>query len=166
MTTPTNNDRDRIYDHVTKSRFLHIEDALNIGKIRLFCGEYKKGEGMGKNTSHFLDVEDARVLFNDLSWNKTVKYTEFKGTANGEVTSRVFSANSKEDKVWFELKTGPGKETETGAIQPAGEPTIDISIALTKEEARRLALAVLAYIQAAETACAVWKLYNQDHPKN
>ena len=38
--------RVRLYSHVTQSHFLHIEDALAIGKLRLFAGNYRKGQGV------------------------------------------------------------------------------------------------------------------------
>lgn len=37
--------RVRIYEHVTQSRFLHIEDALGIGKLRFFAGPTSATKG-------------------------------------------------------------------------------------------------------------------------
>jgi len=76
--------RYRILSHLTQSRFLHVEDALDIGKVRLFAGEYRRGKGAGGMAAHFIDLPDARVLFSDLAWGKEVNYVEYKGTANGE----------------------------------------------------------------------------------
>ena len=58
--------RVRICSHVTQAKFLHIEDSLGIGKLRLFAGTYRKGNGMDVHTHHFMDVDDARVVFNAL----------------------------------------------------------------------------------------------------
>ena len=58
--------RVRIASHVTQSRFLHVEDSLKIGKIRLYAGNFRKHEGVSSLTAHFLDVSDARVLFEAL----------------------------------------------------------------------------------------------------
>ena len=103
-------ERFRIHAHLTRTKWLHIEDALDIGKLRLFAGDYKKGEGAKVMAWHFLDVADARVLFSDLAWGKAVDYTEFKGTANGgEAVSRVLKVRTNGDKVWFSLENGPGE---------------------------------------------------------
>lgn len=63
--TSTSPTRVRIYSHVTQSRFLHVEDALNIGtgKVRLWAGNYRRGQGTNSFTYHFLDLADARVIF-------------------------------------------------------------------------------------------------------
>ena len=58
--------RVRIHSHVTQSRFLHVEDALGIGKMRLFAGTYRRGEGLEQHAHHFLDIADARVVFGAL----------------------------------------------------------------------------------------------------
>ena len=74
--------RKRLYSHVTRSRFLHLEDALDIGKVRLFAGEYRKGHGATATVHHFLDLDDARVLLADLSWGKKVEFTDYKGSSS------------------------------------------------------------------------------------
>ncbi len=50
---PSATNRVRIYSHMTQSKFLHVEDALNIDKIRLFAGEYRKNSGMNAHGHHF-----------------------------------------------------------------------------------------------------------------
>lgn len=149
-------ERKKIYSHMTRTRFLQVEDSLEIGKIRLFAGQYEKGKGMSVNAYHFMDVEDARVVLSDLAWGKPVTYEEFKGTVNGQAISRVLKVKSGEGKTWVELKNGPGKRTETGAVMPAGEPTSTVSVLLDGHAARRMAMAVLAYVQASEVADAIW----------
>jgi hypothetical protein len=147
------NERPRIYSHMTRSSFLHIEDALAIGKVRLFVGKYKRGQGASSTAFHFLDVDDARVLLSDLSWGKTVDFADFKGTANGDgPQSRVLKVKTNEDKVWLEIQNGPGEVVGQGAIKPKGKPDASVSVPFTIEEARKLAYAVLAYVQAWEVA--------------
>lgn len=60
--TPT---RVRIHSYITQSRFLHVEDALGLGagKIRLFGGQYRRGQGMSVHSQFFVDLADARVIF-------------------------------------------------------------------------------------------------------
>ncbi|MFO7682992.1 MAG: hypothetical protein R6X34_23395 [Chloroflexota bacterium] len=144
--------RVRIASHITQSRFLHVEDSLKIGKIRLYAGNFRKHEGASSLTAHFLDVSDARVLFEALARGEEgFTYKEYKGTpsANGQsCVSRVLSAAVKGENVYLELKSGPGKLTPTGAVTPAGPAQVEINVAFKRHEARRLAAEALAYIHA------------------
>ncbi len=157
-----NSQRPRIFSYVTKSSFLHVEDALEIGKLRLFAGHYKKGNGASLLTAHWLDVDDARVLFSDLAWAKAVNYVEFKGTAKGgEAISRVLKVRANGDKVWFRLESGPGQVIGQGAVKPKGDPNLLVNVPFNKWDSRKLAFAVLGYIQAHQTAA----LLNQSPPR-
>jgi hypothetical protein len=81
MTNQSNLTRVRIYSHVTQSRFLHIEDTLSIGKVRLFAGTYRKGQGMDACTNAFMDISDARIIFSALARGEQgFSYKEYKGT--------------------------------------------------------------------------------------
>lgn len=146
--------RVRIHTHVTQTRFLHIEDALNLGKVRLFAGTYSRGQGMSGHTSHYLDLADARILFHALlNGEQGFNYKEYKGSppqADQPAVSRVLSVNAKGENVYFELKRGPGKLTATGAITPNGPAAVEVNVAFKLYEARRLAAAVVSYIQAWE----------------
>ena len=142
--------RYRIHSHLTRSRFLHVEDALDIGKVRLFAGEYERGQGARVTASHYLDVADALVLLNDLAWGKDVDYVEYKGTGGDRPTSRVLKVKRNGDKVWFRLESGPGEVIGEGAVKPAGKPETVVNVPFTIWEARRLAFVVLAHLQARE----------------
>jgi len=140
-----------LYSHITRSRFLHLEDALVISKVRLFVGEYQRGQGAKATAYHFLDLDDARVLLSDLSWAKPVDFADYKGTANGdEPPSRVLRVKSDRDKIWVEIANGPGQIVGEGAVKPAGKPDVTVSVPLNTWEARKLALAALAYTRAWE----------------
>ena len=94
-------------------------------------------------------MADARVLFNDLAWGKALDYIEYKGTANnGQPTSRVLKVRTNTDKTWFRLENGPGEVIGQGAVKPKGEPEAVVNVPLTTWEARRLAFAVLAHLDA------------------
>ena len=67
MPNPSTSTRVRIASHVTQSRFLHVEDSLQLGKVRLYGGNYRRSAGASALTAHFLDVADARVLFDALA---------------------------------------------------------------------------------------------------
>jgi hypothetical protein len=144
-------DRARIYAHFTPSQFLHLEDALAIGKVRLFAGTYARGQGAQATAFHFLDLDDARVLFSDLAQGKGVSFADYKGTANSDAPqSRVLLVETDGQTVWLEVQNGRGQVVGQGAVKPAGDPTAAVSIPLSTWEARKLAGAILAYIQAWE----------------
>lgn len=158
--------RVRLYSHITQSRFLHIEDALSMGKIRLFAGAYRLGQGMDTHAHHFIDLADARVIFGALAHAEPgFGHKEYKGTppqmrsepgrSNGQApahsspaVSRVLSIAVKGENLYIELKSGPGKLTSTGAITPNGKPETEVNVAFKLYEARRMAATVLAYIHA------------------
>lgn len=154
MNTQSNPTRVRIHSHITQSRFLHVEDALNLGagKIRLFGGSYAKGKGMTVHVFHFLDLADARVIFSALARGEQgFAHKEYKGTPphnGGTAVSRVLSIAVKGENVYIELKTGPGKLTNTGAITPNGQAIAEVNVGFKLYEARRMAASVLAYIHA------------------
>ncbi|MCA9872127.1 MAG: hypothetical protein KC441_00670 [Anaerolineales bacterium] len=152
MTNQSNPTRVRICNHITQSRFLHVEDALAIGKVRIFAGRYRRSEGTEAHGFHFIDLADARVLFKALARGEQgFRHKEYKGTPpqNGNSTiSRVLSIAVKGEKVYIELKTGPGKLTNTGAITPNGPAKVEVNVGFKLYEARRMAASVLAYIHA------------------
>jgi hypothetical protein len=143
--------RVRIHSHVTQSRFLHVEDALAIGKIRLFAGVYERDRGMLQHGNHFLDLADARVVFRALARGEPgFAYREYKGTPldNGGAVSRVLSVQVKGENAYVELKNGHGKLTPTGAVTPAGKPRVEVNVGFKLYEARRLGAAIVAYLRA------------------
>jgi hypothetical protein len=173
MSTPI--DRPRIFSHLTRTRFLHIEDSLERGnpgeqltritnfrrgKLRFFIGSFEKGRGASSTAYAFMDVDDARVVLSDLSWGKAVDFIDFKGgkDASGAVLSRVLKITTKGDnasaaqRVWLELQNGPGEELPGGAVKPLGKALAEISVPLTIFEGRKLAHACLAYVHAWEVA--------------
>jgi hypothetical protein len=141
---------------------LHVEDALILGKLRLFAGIYSRGQGMDMDSRchsyHFLDLADARVVFAALAQGEPgFSYREQKGSPKGNwsgAVSRILTVDVTGDTVHLALTCGPGKLTPTGGISPSGRPQVEIPIDLTLYEARRLAVTVLAYI----TACDVHRM--------
>jgi len=144
--------RVRIASHVTQSRFLHVEYSLQLGKVRLYAGNYRRNAGASALTAHFLDIADARVVFEALARGEEgFAYKEYKGTPgkNGQLpVSRVLSVAVKGENVYIELKSGPGKLTPTGAVTPAGAAQVEVNVAFKRQEARRLAATALAYLHA------------------
>jgi len=159
MNLPT--DRPRIYSHLTRTRFLHIEDSLERGKLRFFIGSFERGKGSSSMAYAFLDVDDARVVFSDMAWGKPVEFIDFKGGRDSRfhaLISRVLKIDTKAgmpreaSAVWIEVQNGPGQQLGDGAVKPDGLPSLAISIPLTIFEARTLAFACLAYMQAWDVA--------------
>ncbi len=154
--------RPRIYSEITRSVILHVEDALDIGKVRVFLLSYKRGQGASATAAHYLDVEDARVLAADLAQGRlSEKFTDFKGTANvnggnaaAKPVSRVLKLDDRGDKqrapIVLQVATGPGQVVGEGAVKPAGKPEVEIAILLTRWQARRLGHALQNYLQAYE----------------
>lgn len=143
--------RARIYSHLTGKRFLHLEDSLSLAspKIRIFMGEFDKGKGMKANGYHFLDLDDARVIFSDLAWGKPVEFVDYKGGPSGvQMISRVLKINCDAGKVWFQVQNGPGEKIGAGAVKPLGKAEVEIVVPFEIWEARKLGFAVLAYLQA------------------
>jgi hypothetical protein len=52
----------------------------------------------------------------------------------------------------FQVSQGPGEVVGEGAIKPAGKPTVEIAMLLTRWQARRLGHALQSYLQAWDTA--------------
>jgi hypothetical protein len=143
-------DRPRIFSHLTRTRFLHIEDSLERGKLRFFIGSFERGQGSNAVAYAFLEVDDARVLFSDMAWGKPVDFTDYKGgkDSNGGAISRVLKIQTQEKQTWIQVANGPGQRLNDGAIKPLGKPSVEISVPLTIFEGRKLAHACLAYLQA------------------
>ena len=151
--TKSSTTRVRIHSHVTQSKFLHVEDSLQFGKLRLFGGTYRRSNGMEAHSHHFVDMPDARVIFSALAQGEQgFEHKEYKGTppqkSGDPAISRVLSVKVKGQNVYIELKTGDGKLTKTGAITPNGAAKTAVNVTFKLAEARRLGATVLAYIHA------------------
>jgi len=151
----------RIFSIMTNKAFFHVEDALGIGKIKFFMGSYVKGQGSKATVIHYVDVADARVIAFDLAvrGSLSTKFVDYKGSPkgmNGQPLSRVLKiedrGNEAKRPIVIEAANGPGEITGQGAIKPAGKPTSQVVIFLTRHEARKLGHTLQSYLQAWETA--------------
>ena len=139
----------RIASAVTKTAFMHLELAEQIGKLRIFTGTYRSGEGMQASIVHYMDLDAAYVLFHDiLTRSMEEPYREYKGSKrDGEIVSRVMSVNRRNGNVYFEFASGPGRETQTGAIMPVkGAGATKVLVVLPEFEARKLAARTLPHL--------------------
>ena len=156
-----NGEHPRIFSMMTNKAFLHIEDALGIGKIKFFMGAYQKGQGASAKVVHYMDVADARVIAFDLAVRGALsaRFTDYKGSPkglNGKPLSRVLKIEDRgadaKRPIVIQAANGPGELTGAGAIKPAGKPTDEVAIFLTRHEARKLGHAIFGYIRAWEAA--------------
>ena len=156
-----NGEHPRIFSMMTNKAFLHIEDALAIGKIKFFMGAYQKGQGASAKVVHYMDVADARVIAFDLAVRGALsaRFTDYKGSPkglNGKPLSRVLKIEDRgadaKRPIVIQAANGPGELTGAGAIKPAGKPTDEVAIFLTRHEARKLGHAIQAYLNAWQAA--------------
>jgi len=159
-----------IYKLITRSAFLHVDDALKIGKLKLWAGRYTQGQGTSSHATAYMDADAARVVFWDLMVRGGFpeklypgqKWEAYGGSEReGKVIARVirFREDSALQRapIVIELATGPGQRSETGGIQPAGQMEM-VSVFLSKFDARKLAASVLEELQAYRVALQLQSL--------
>jgi len=166
----------RIVRHVTKTTILVIEDCLRLDKLRVEIVSYQRGEGVRATAEHYLDADVARLLCTELATGHLAEpYQEFKGTVrDGQPQSRILKISEAKARnpIKIEITNGPGEVVGEGAIKPAGKPRacperasgrvdstrvhsrrrISLAVLLSRWDARRIALAVLAHLGAWATA--------------
>lgn len=152
----------KVWSLITQSTFFHVIDATEIGKLKLFAGHYKKGDGAKQVTRHYVDVTSFRPVLHDLSWGKTVEFDDMKGSpdAEGKLQSRILNIKCGENRkgnsaVFLSFKAGPGEAMGEGAVKPAGQPTIKVNVMMTKMQARQMAYDVLEFLTAVRTKALI-----------
>jgi hypothetical protein len=154
----------RIYRRVTATRILTVEDALTVDKVKMTLVEYKRGNGISRQVTHFLDHQIAALLAFDILHHNPAGsapvwwdgYQEYKGTRKGdELEARTFKAEIVEadNPVKITVSNGPGEPVgSNGAIKPAkGQPQEVVAVLLPWTAARAMALALLMHLQAWQT---------------
>ena len=147
----------RIASSQNHRSWLHIDEAFDIGKVRIWIGNREHGKATGQSQA-YLDIAGARVLFADLFQHGAPKeeIAVFGGSVvDGALQSRIFSVQedpARKNPIIFAIAYGPGKRTKTGAIQPASKQMARVSIFLDRLAARKLAGEVLGAIAAWEAA--------------
>lgn len=152
----------RIYTYATQRAILHIEDALEIGKIRLDIYQFQRGAGASANIATYIDADDARYLAHVLITDPEIigtGWTDYKGGANratGEITSRITTLQwTRTDRgntgLRVQLSQGPGKLSDNGAVMPAGK-LASITTFVPAQTALTAALALRDHLHAWATA--------------
>lgn len=151
-------ERIRIFTQFTQGTFLHVEDSLNLSspKLRLFAGKFQQGRGMSAYLAHFIDLDDARVLFADLAYGREITFQEFKGsTRGGALMSYRLKINTRRDRdsIFVEISSGPGIKTGAGIVEPVGgKYQHSVNVHFTGWQGRKMGYAVLSYLQAFDVA--------------
>ena len=145
----------RIISHRTKKRILHVEDALELERIRLELWDYSKGSGAKGNVDAYLDLHTARLLATELAAGKLTEMDGHQemggGVVQGEVVSRILLTENTDTKnpIRISIRNGPGIRQPGGLISPAkGQATVSLSVLLSTFDARRIGLALLEHLQA------------------
>lgn len=145
----------RIISHRTQRRILHIEDVLDIGKIRFELWDYARGTGAKASVEAYLDVHTARLMATELAAGRLVDMDGHRemggGVVGGEVRSRILVTENAEARnpIRITIRNGPGERQPGGLISPAkGEPQVSLSVLLSRFDARRIGLAILEHLQA------------------
>jgi hypothetical protein len=83
MDTPYTSRNHRILTFTRKTRILHVENALEIGRLRFEIYRYQRGEGAQASVEHYLTYTDALPLLADLAHGTlSAPYAEQKGSLN------------------------------------------------------------------------------------
>lgn len=145
----------RIISHRTRKRILHVEDALELERVRLEMWDYSKGAGAKGNVDAYLDLHTARLLASELAAGRLTDMDGHQqmggGVVQGEVVSRILLTENTDTKnpIRITIRNGPGIRKPGGLISPAkGQATVSLSVLLSTFDARRIGLAILEHLQA------------------
>lgn len=166
----------RIISHRTQRRIFHIEDALELERLRMEIWDYSKGSGAKGNVEAYVDVHTARLLASELVAGRLDEMDGRQemggGVVQGEVTSRILHTENTDTKnpIRITIRNGPGLRQPSGLISPAkGQPQVSLSVLLSRFDARRIGLAMLEHLQAwavntytARVAAGTWQPQSED----
>lgn len=121
-------------------------DSFGIEKVRIQNFVYDSKE----SAEVYLDFSTVARLAIDAASGRLIKKIEeaerqydvyIGGRAKGDdgkpLSRRMFLKKSG-DKIFINITEGPGKLSDTGAILPAGEPTVKIGVPVTIEDFREM----------------------------
>jgi hypothetical protein len=149
----------RIISHRTQKRILHVEDVLEIERIRFELWDYARGAGAKAHVEAYLDVHTARLLAAELATGRLREMDGREsfggGFAGGEAVSRILRTENSgtRNPIRITISNGPGVQQKGGLISPAkGERQTKLSVLLSAFDARRVGLAILHHLQAWATS--------------
>ena len=130
-------------------------DSFPIEQVKLRFAEFE-------NASDFIDIylsfEDTLRITQDIKSGKLFKdmqnsqypiQVSFGGSVReGQVESRSITFGMQGDKIYVNAQKGPGKQTNTGAIMPAGAPSKKVSVGMSIDAFKGTFLYIEAGINA------------------
>jgi hypothetical protein len=169
MDTPYTSRNHRILTFTRKTRILHVEDALAIGRLRFEIYRYQRGEGAQASVEHYLTYTDALPLLADLAHGTLfAPYTEQKGSLNqSKPVARHFTIEPGDEdplaparsagEIKLTIANGPGEviadDEGNLSIKPkSGAQPTTIDFRLDRHNARVLGHTALLHVQAWATA--------------
>jgi len=157
-----------IYVYSTNKNFLNVYDALRIEKIKIELAGYDPESGKQTGLAGaWLDIDELRLLahlvisrqFKDVL--DRARFEKFGGSVrDGVIESRTLvlewepGQDGKFARYPYRLTitNGPGQKTDTGAVQPKGEPRVRLNMRLPETDLMKILLTVLDYLHAYEAA--------------
>ena len=143
---------------------LELKNALAIGKFVVALQKFDDNNKQTAFISTYLDADVALVMANDVLSGRFVKMAS---KSSGDIVE-VFKAqggSKKEDKIiyrdltiskgrlWmFKAQECPGKVVEKGGYAPAGAATASVSVGVSNETIKAIALMIQAEWTAYRTA--------------
>lgn len=145
----------RIISLRTARRILHVEDCLQLGKIRFDLWDYTRGQGAAAHVDAYLDVDTARVLAAELASEGLTTTDGLEelggGSVKGQIVARALKVEMADTRnpIRISIRNGPGVRQPSGLISPAGGARMtSIQILLSWLDAKRVGLALLHHLQA------------------
>ncbi len=158
-----------IYVYATNKNFLNIYDALRINKVKIELASYDQESGRQTGiASAWLDSDDLKLLvhlvtnrlFREVICAPTQvagRFERFGGSSkqDGTIESRTLMIEYDDQGGKFArypyrltIANGPGKATQNGAIQPAGEPTSRVQMRIPESDLMKAMLVTRDYVAA------------------
>ena len=155
----------RIYSHRTKTRILHIGDALDLDRIHLDLYDYERGQGTKGHVEFFIHRTEARIIFSDMitcslpTDPKGIYLELMSGTPrDGKLQARTFKIEvigtpDARKPLAFEVMNCEGERMGEGAVKPKrGAQQTRVRALMDWRTARKVALSVLSHMNAWEAA--------------
>lgn len=185
----------QIYRLDNRNKFVEVLNrAFEINKVILNFVEYDTNKEVGNRITQqvtvYMDFPKFRVFAHDMLSGRFAQmaakkvnpiFQDLSGTSverlkaknqareDGMAESRKLMLTPASKGFFLTASSGPGEETETGLIKPAGKPEKEVSILITPEQAKELVLTTLAsidhYLTAKETVRLFEEIRKSRQPK-
>ena len=158
------NENNVIFETFGNHSRLELKNALSIGKFVIALQKFDESNKQTAFISAYLDTDVALVMANDILSGKYVRDAAKTGSDIAEVFKSQ-GGSQKEDKIiyrdltiskgrlWmFKAQECPGKVVEKGGYAPAGAATTTVSVGVSNETIKAIALMIQAEYTAYRTA--------------